>query len=243
MLALLHFHLILRPTTTALATCWDLWQKYWGPPPLIAIFFNLQKCHQFKILSLGAMARKTPKRRDKRQKKKRMDRNTKKRLHFFMDDSKLAFNDWKEVLELGSFNNCEAYIEWCHIGRGFLHDHYRKQCKADQATCIFANGLFSRNGAQRCANTSTRNLFLSATNVPCPFCKWCMPKCCLGNVNWMTINIQSKSNMKAPLHSYFGPTRKFLHGGLGKKSPSTEIPNDMVVQSATSSNIEKTSCT
>jgi hypothetical protein len=59
----------------------------------------------------------------------------------------------------------------------------------------------------------------------------------------MTINIQTKSNMKAPLTSYFGLGRKFLHGGLGKKMPSTKIPNDMVVHSDTSSNDEKTGCT
>jgi hypothetical protein len=73
-----------------------------------------------------------PKRRDKKHKKKRMDRNTKKRLHIFKDVSKLAFNGWKEVPEPGSFDNYEAYIEWCHIGRDFPHDHYRKQCKADK---------------------------------------------------------------------------------------------------------------
>jgi hypothetical protein len=62
-------------------------------------------------------------------------------------------------------------------------------------------------------------------------------------VDWMTINIQSKSNIKAPLTSFFGPGRKFPHGGLGKKMPSTEIPNHMVVHSETSSNDEKTGCT
>jgi hypothetical protein len=62
-------------------------------------------------------------------------------------------------------------------------------------------------------------------------------------VNWMTINIQTKSNMKAPLTSFFGLGRKFPHGGLSKKVPSKSIPNDMVVHLATSSDDEKTSCT
>jgi hypothetical protein len=46
-------------------------------------------------------------------------------------------------------------------------------------TCIIASGQFSRKGAQRCANTSTRNLFLNATNVPSLFCEWCMWRLCL----------------------------------------------------------------
>jgi hypothetical protein len=62
-------------------------------------------------------------------------------------------------------------------------------------------------------------------------------------VDWMTINIQSDSNMKAPLTSFFGLGRKFPHRGLGKKMPSTEIPNDVVVHSTTSSDDEKTGCT
>jgi hypothetical protein len=35
----------------------------------------------------------------------------------------------------------------------------------------------------------------------------------------------------------------FPHGGLGKKMPSSEIPNDMVVHSNTFSDDEKTGCT
>ena len=48
--------------------------------------------------------------------------------------------------------------------------------------------------------------------------------------------------MKAPFTSYFGPGRKFLHGWLGKKMPTTKIPNDTVVHLDTSSNDEKTGC-
>jgi hypothetical protein len=62
-------------------------------------------------------------------------------------------------------------------------------------------------------------------------------------VDWMTINIQSKSNMKAPLTLFFGPGRKFPHRGLCTKMPSTSIPNDMVVHPATSSDNEKIGCT
>jgi hypothetical protein len=52
-----------------------------------------------------------------------------------------------------------------------------------------------------------------------------------------------KSNMKALLTPFFGPGRTFSHGELHKKMPSTSIPNDIVVHSATSSDDEKTGCT
>jgi hypothetical protein len=79
---------------------------------------------------LSAAALNTLERKDKRKKKKRM---SKKRLYIFLDDSKLAFNGREDVPKLWSFDNCEAYIEWCHISRDFLHDRYRKHCKADKA--------------------------------------------------------------------------------------------------------------
>ena len=49
--------------------------------------------------------------------------------------------------------------------------------------------------------------------------------------------------MKALLHSHFGLGRKFPHEGLGKKMPLIEIPNNIVVHSATSSNDKKIGCT
>jgi hypothetical protein len=88
-------------------------------------------------LVLGATACKMRKRKDKRQKKKIMGKIGKKKLHIFLDESKLAFNGWEEVLELWTFETCEACIELCHIGRGFPHDRYRKQCKADKANLQF----------------------------------------------------------------------------------------------------------
>jgi hypothetical protein len=51
--------------------------------------------------------------------KKRNGKNTKKRLHIFFDETKKAFLGWEDVAELGNFSICEAYIEWCHISRGF----------------------------------------------------------------------------------------------------------------------------
>jgi hypothetical protein len=62
-------------------------------------------------------------------------------------------------------------------------------------------------------------------------------------VDWMTVNIQTKSKMKAPMTPFFGPGRKFPNGGLSKKMPSKSIPNDMVAHSATSNDDEKTGCT
>jgi hypothetical protein len=79
-------------------------------------------------------------------------------------------------------------------------------------------------------------------------------------VDWTTINIQTNSNMKAPLSPFFGSGRKFPNGGLTMKMPSKTStpndmveyspndmvkysPNDMVEYSPTSSNNEKTGCT
>jgi hypothetical protein len=61
-------------------------------------------------------------------------------------------------------------------------------------------------------------------------------------VDWTSINIQSKSNMKAPLHPHFGSGRKFPDGRLGKKMLSNKKPNKLVVWSATSSDDKKTGC-
>ena len=61
--------------------------------------------------------------------------------------------------------------------------------------------------------------------------------------NMKTMNIQSKSKIKATLHSHLYSGRKFPHRRLGKKMPSTEIANEMVIYLATSSNDEKIGCT
>jgi hypothetical protein len=154
-----------------------------------------------------------PKKKDNREKKIRTGRIGKKRLHIFFDESKKAFNGWEEVPELWTFETCEAYIEWCHIGRDFPHEHYMKKP------------------------------FLERNICPLSILQMVYAEVVLGkNVNWMTINIQTKSNMKVPLTSYFGLRRKFPHGGLGKKMPSTEISNDLVVHLDTSSDDKKTSC-
>ena len=94
-----------------------------------------------------ATARKMPKMKDKRQEKKRMCRVRKKRLHIFLNESKKVVNGWKEVPELWTFGSCESYTELCHIGRGFPHDRFKKQCKVDKANLNFFQWQFSRNCA------------------------------------------------------------------------------------------------
>jgi hypothetical protein len=98
-------------------------------------------------LVLGATARKMHKRKDKRQRKKRMGRIGKKRLHIFLDESKLAFNRWEEVPKSWTFETCEAYIEWCHIVEVLHITATRSNARRIRPTCIFASGLFSKNGA------------------------------------------------------------------------------------------------
>jgi hypothetical protein len=194
-------------------------------------------------LVLGAVARKTPKRKDNRKKKQRTSRIGKKRLHIFLDESKLAFNRWEEVPKPWSFKTCEAYIEWCHIGRDFPHEHYMKQCKADKAKLYFCQWpIFKERCIEMCHHIYEKP-FLERNICPLSILQMVYAEVVLGkNVNWMTINIQTKSNMKVPLTSYFGLRRKFPHGGLGKKMPSTEISNDLVVHLDTSSDDKKTSC-
>jgi hypothetical protein len=107
-------------------------------------------------------------------------------------------------------------------------------------TCIFANGLFLKERCIEMFQHIYEKPFLERNECPLSILRMVYAEVLLGKmVDLMTINIQSKSNMKAPLTSFFGLGRKFLHGGLGKKMPSIEIPNDMVVHSATSSDDEK----
>jgi hypothetical protein len=47
-------------------------------------------------------------------------------------------------------------------------------------------------------------------------------------------------NMIAPTERFIGMRRKFPHGGLGKKMPTKEVANTMVMWSNTSSNVEHT---
>jgi hypothetical protein len=86
--------------------------------------------------------------------------------------------------------------------------------------------------------------FLESNECPLSILRMVYAEVELGNrVDWMTITIQTKSNMKAPLSPFFDPGRKFPNGRLSKKMPSKSIPNDMVVHSPTSSDDEKTGCT
>jgi hypothetical protein len=68
---------------------------------------------------LGATAWNMPPKKYK--KKKRTRRHAKKRLHIYIDESKNDFSRWVEVQESWDFSCSEAYIDWYHISRRFLH--------------------------------------------------------------------------------------------------------------------------
>ena len=156
-------------------------------------------------LVLGATARKTYKRKDKRQRKKRTGRIGKKRLHIFVDENKLAFNRWEEVPELWTFETCEAYIEWCHIGRGFAHNRYRKQCKADKANLHFCQWPIFKELCIEMYKYIYKKPFLERNKCLLSILRMVYEEVLLGKrVDWMTINIQFDSNMKAPLTPFFG---------------------------------------
>jgi hypothetical protein len=57
---------------------------------------------------LGAAARKTSRRRDKKERPKRMGKHGKKRLHILFNDTKKAFDGWEDLPEPWTFQTCEA---------------------------------------------------------------------------------------------------------------------------------------
>jgi hypothetical protein len=85
-------------------------------------------------------------RNDERQeKKKRTGRIAKKTLHIFIDQTKLAFNGWEDVAKPWNFQNFEAFIDQCHIFRGFPLKHYKNHCKTDRANLHHCNwGVFKK---------------------------------------------------------------------------------------------------
>jgi hypothetical protein len=168
----------------------------------------------------------------------------KKRLHILLNENKKAFDGWEDMPKPWTFETCEAYIEWCHIGKGFPHDRYKLQHKADKANMHYCEWpIFKERYIEMCQHIYEKP-FLEHNECPLSILRMVYAEVELGKrVDWMTINIQTKSNMKAPLSSFFGLRRKFLNGRLSKKMPSKSIPNDMVVHSPTSSDDEKTSCT
>jgi hypothetical protein len=194
-------------------------------------------------LILDAEACKTHRKKDKRQRKKRTGKTGKKRLHIFFDKNKKAFNGWEDVPELWTFETCEAYVEWYHIGKGFLHDRYRLQRKGDKANMHYCEWpIFKERCVEMCQHIYEK-LFLERNECPLSIWQMVYAEVVLGKrVDWMTINIQTKSNMKALLTPFFGARRKFPNGRLSKKMPSKSIPNDMVAHSATSSDDEKNGC-
>jgi hypothetical protein len=87
--------------------------------------------------------------------------------------------------------------------------------------------------------------FLERNECPLSILRMVYAEVVLGKrVDWMTINIQTNSNMKAPLSLFFGRGRKFPKGGLTKKMPlKISTPNDMVEHEPQSSDDEKNGCT
>jgi hypothetical protein len=175
--------------------------------------------------------------------KKRTRKIGKKRLHIF-DESKKAFDGWEDLPEPWTFETCEAYIEWCHIGKGFPHDCYKLQRKVDKANLHYCEWpIFKERSIEMCQHIYEKP-FLERNECPLSILRMVYAEVVLGKrVDWMTINIQTKSNMKAPLTPFFGLGRKFPHRRLSKKMPSKSISNDMVVHSTTSCDNEKIGCT
>jgi hypothetical protein len=133
-----------------------------------------------------------------------------------------------------NFGNCEAYNEWCHISRGFPHSRYKLHCNVDKANLYHCKWfVFKEQCIEMCQHVY-ETFVLEHNECPRSILRMVYAEVVLGKqVDWTTINIQSKSNMKAPLHLYVGSRRKFPYRGLGKKISSNEVPNLLVVWSAT----------
>jgi hypothetical protein len=174
---------------------------------------------------------------EKRQRPKRTGKPGKKRLHILLDDTKKAFDGWEDLPELWTFETCEAYIEWCHIGKGFPHDRYKRRAdKANMHHCEWPS--FKERCIEMCQHIYEKPFF-ERNECPLSILRMVYVEVVLGKrVDWTTINIQTNSNMKAHLSPFFGK------GRLTKKMPSkTSTPNNMVNHSPSSSDDEKTDCT
>jgi hypothetical protein len=173
-----------------------------------------------------------------KKRKKRTGRIAKKRLHIFMGHNKLAFNGWEDVAEPWNFQNCEAFIDWCHISRGFLLQRYKNHRKTDRANLLYCNWDAYK---ERCIYDTP---FVDRNECPLSILRMVYAEVVLGKqVDWMTIHIQPKSNMKAPLQSYFPKGRKYPSTGLGNMTPSKTLENELDMWTASSSDDEKTGCT
>jgi hypothetical protein len=116
------------------------WVEVLGPTSTCCHFFPYKLNFQIESsemtstqdVVLGAAACKTQRRRDKRERPKKIGKPRRKRLHILLNDTKKTFDGWKNLPEPWTFHTCEAYIEWCHIGKGFPHNRYQLQHKADK---------------------------------------------------------------------------------------------------------------
>jgi hypothetical protein len=194
---------------------------------------------------LGVVAHKKQRRTEKRHRPKRTGKPGKKRLHILLDSTKKAFDGWEDLPEPWTFETCEEYIEWCHIGKGFPHERYKTQRRADKANLHHCEWpVFKERCIEMCQHIYEKP-FLERNECPLSILRMVYAEVVLGKrVDWMTIKIQTNSNMKAPLSPFFGKGRKFPNGGLTRKvPPKNPTPNDMVVHSSESSDDEKNGCT
>jgi hypothetical protein len=192
---------------------------------------------------LGVAACTTGTMEDKKR-KKRSGRIAKKKLHIFMDQTKLAFNGWEDVAKPWNFQNCEAFIDWCHISRGFPLKCYKNHRKIDRANLHYCNWDVFKERCIEMYQHIYDTPFVDRNECPFSILRMVYAEVVLGKqVDWMTIHIQPKSNMKAPLQSYFPKGRKYPTTGLGKMMPSKTSENELEMWIANSSDDEKTGCT
>ena len=79
--------------------------------------------------------------------KDRQGKPCRKHLKVLDNLQKLAFKGWKNIPEPWTFEHCNQYIEWYHIGKAFKRDRYLIHCSANKANLKFCKNL---NFLERC---------------------------------------------------------------------------------------------
>jgi hypothetical protein len=190
----------------------------------------------------GAAGLKTPTKKYK--KSHRTGRPGKKRLEIFLDNSKKAFDGWEGITRKWNHEDCEEYIEWCHIGKGFPHARYYTQRRADKANLHYCKWPVFKERCIEMYQHIYETPDLDRNECPLSILRMVYAEVVLGKeVDWMTLKIQPKSNMKAPMESFYPRGRKYPGRGLSKKkSNKAETPDEMVEYSSTSSDDAKSGC-
>jgi hypothetical protein len=124
-----------------------------------------------------------------------------------------------------TFETYEAYIEWCHIGRGFLDDHSRKQRKANKANLYFFQWLIFKEQCIEMCQHIYEKPFLERNECPLSILQMVYAEVVLTKrVNWINQHpIEVKH--EGSLDSFFWVREGSSHiEDWARKCPSLKSP-------------------